>query len=228
MFNISKLRNEYHYNYYTVLPEFLPDWLCKQLRDSAESLVNSGSVLFIDEVRAPSRLELEVGGRYRHYLIDGVTIRQQLPILTGIYHALLPFLKILTSENVIASPYPDSDINIKVYPPNGGTAALHKDTNWLTGLIYLTTNDEGALRMLWQNEDPWQGTELGEQRAVHIDVLPISGSLILMQGRRLLHESLPMKSEAKMVVIFNYYREGDVRRPSGMDDARYRRDTTIA
>src|SRR4051794_39796586 len=190
MYNITKLQNEYHYNYYTVLPEFLPDRLCVQLRDTAEALIDSGSTLFIDEDRAPSRLELEMGGKYRHYLIGGTSIQQHLPVLAGVYHALLPFLKILTSEDVVVSPYPDSDINIKVYPPNGGTAALHKDTNWLTGLIYLTTNSEGALRVRWQNEDPWQGTEMGEQQPDRIDVLPTSGALILMQGRRLMHESL--------------------------------------
>ncbi|WP_285799872.1 ESPR-type extended signal peptide-containing protein, partial [Escherichia coli] len=41
-------------------------------------------------------------------------------------------ISIITCTDTITSPYELSDVNIKAYPPNGGTLGLHYDTNGIT------------------------------------------------------------------------------------------------
>jgi len=56
-------------------------------------------------------------------------------------------VKLISCTDAVISPYVQSDINSKAYPPGGGTVGLHYDTNGITVLLFLTTNKEGPLRL---------------------------------------------------------------------------------
>lgn len=186
-------------------------------------MISSGSVPLVDHEGLGSKSELDGGGRYLHHLVDGAAIRVHFPELVMLYHGIRFWIQDLTLLDVVLSPYPDSDINIKAYPPGGGTVGPHFDTNGITVLVYLTSNTEGPLRLWPAVHDPWRATSYEQVPASEcIEILPSAGSMLLMQGRKIWHDSKPLDSEFKAVAIFNYYWTGDVRRPGHFDDFVYR------
>ncbi len=223
MFNLEQHRHEYHYDLHTIIPETLPSELCKRLTSRLQELIEGAQIPLVDHQGLGTTLELDGGGRYRHYLVDGPGIRKSFPELEGAYHSLARLVATISSQDVIVSPYGDSDMNIKAYPPNGGTIGAHFDTNGISVLLYLTTNSEGPLRLTIERPDPWKGTEMEQPgRVENRDILAVEGSMVLMQGRRLWHDSMPMTREFKAVAVFNYYWRGDTRRPGHFDDFVYR------
>ena len=121
MFDIERHRHEYHHQFCTVIPDIFPGDLCKCLVDRLTGLIEDDGLHYVDHEGQGTRLELDASGKYRHYLADGSAIRQHFPELKGAYHSLTPLIAAITSDDVVVSPYADSDINIKAYPPNGGT-----------------------------------------------------------------------------------------------------------
>lgn len=219
MFDVERHRREYHHDLHTVIPEVLPADLCSRLVDRLKGLITDQRIPMVDRERKKRTVDLEFDGRYLHYLADGPRVRRSFPELESVYHLLRIFLVTLTSRDVIVSPHKVSDITINGYPPGGGTLGAHYDTNGITVLIYLTTNTEGPLRLEIEHDDPWRGTSMELSRsAVKKEILPVAGSMVVMQGRRVRHDSAPMREEFKAVAIFNYYWTGDTRRPEGLDD----------
>lgn len=222
MFDIERHRHEYHHAMYTIIPEIIPGSLCARLASRLAGLIDDQRVHLVDHEGQGTPLELDAGGRYFHYLIDGDGCREDFPELEGAYHTLSQLVAAITSHDVVVSPHPESDINIKAYPSGGGTIGKHLDTNGITVLIYLTTNTEGALRLQIEQDDPWCGTEMELADRVREErVLAVAGSMLLMQGRKIPHDCEPMEGEFKAVAIFNYYARGDTRRPGHFDEFVY-------
>ena len=117
----------------------------------------------------------------------------------------------------MVSPYPASDVNIKAYPPGGGTLGLHYDTNGITCLLFLTTNQEAPLRFSVERSHPSKKEPWLEHGRIHAR----KGALLLMQGRKVLHDCEPTVSEQKLSVVYNYYERHDTYRHADFDNFVY-------
>lgn len=211
--DIEVHRRNYLYNNWTEVPDFLPSSVVKSLADRTNQCIREKKVALVQHSGLGGPKQYDEGGDYIHYIFRGPDIRSLMPELYGVYVALPHYLSVLTSQEVITSPYPESDISMRVYPPGGGTIGWHKDTNGISVLLYLTTNTEGALVMEIEKEiPPFEKTHVVTEK-----VLARAGSLIALQGRRVRHYVEPMQHETKMSVILNYYVQGDTWRPENFD-----------
>ncbi|WP_269537001.1 hypothetical protein [Cerasicoccus fimbriatus] len=220
MINIDQKRHEYAYDFVTTIPNFLLAKSCDKINTGMSDLINLRKVDLVDHTEQGTVSELDYGGAYKHHIFKGNDIRAHFPILEGIYYAILPLVSLVTLQPVVLSPYPDSDINIKSYPPGGGTIGWHKDTNGITVLLYTTTNTEGPLIVEIERDHPNKPSTI-ETKEIYAE----KGMLLLMQGRKVKHMSAPTSLETKSVVVFNFYvggKHGDTWRPSGFDDLVYK------
>lgn len=217
MLDLDRHRREYTYDLVTVLNGILPNVVCNTLVARIDSIISEKRIQLVDHFGKGTIRELDAGGRYLHHIFKGPDIRLHLPELEAAYHTLVPLVSAVTMQDVIVSPYPDSDINIKAYPSGGGTIGRHLDTNGITALLYLTTNSEGALMLDLERNHPSRDVPDMETRSIYAT----GGSLLLMQGRKVWHHCEPLVSERKIVAVFNYYVNGDVWRPGHFDSLVY-------
>jgi hypothetical protein len=206
----------YHYDYATTLDGIMDAGQCAVLVERINRLVDAGEVKRVDHVGRGTEAMSDTGGRYLHHIFEGDDVRRHLPELTAVYRAILPLVGAVTSQEAVLSPYPRSDVNIKVYPPGGGTLGEHYDTNGITVLLFLTDNREAPLRMQIPRAHPSRGRWV-ERRVIHAR----AGTLLVMKGREVLHDCEPTVSEQKISVVFNYYVRGDTWRHESFDDFVY-------
>ena len=152
------------------------------------------------------------GGRTRDSVLDGYAVAERLPILTGIYHGLTPFLRIPFAREVIPSPYPRSGVNVLDYPP-GGTMEPHRDTNPVQAVLHLNDDYEGGRLVLNPDGGPQASVKLA------------TGELLVFPGRLVEHSVEEIVSGHRFVVTFNYYYPDDTWRPDWVDATIYD-DTT--
>jgi hypothetical protein len=217
MFNIDKHRCEYFTDYVTVIDQLLSEEICAKLRAKVNEVIDKELVPLVDHQGLGADNVLDAGGRYLHHIFRGPDIRKYLPELDAVYHAILPIISLVTLSDAVLSPYEQSDINIKVYPAGGGTLGEHKDTNGITVLLFLTTNREAPLRMQIPRMHPSQKEAWIERKNIYAQ----AGSLLIMQGREILHDCEPTVTEQKMSVVLNFYKKGDTWRPKEFDDFVY-------
>jgi len=215
-FSLVRHLREYHYDFATVVDHVMDHTLCDVLRRRIECLVADDQVKLVNHSGLGNSDVSDRGGRYFHHIFEGDDVRRHLPELTAVYHAVLPLIASITSQDVVLSPYPRSDMNIKVYPPGGGTLGEHYDTNGVTVLLFLTTNLEAPLRMQIPRSHPSR-TPWVERR----DIRASAGSLLIMKGREVLHDCEPTVNERKITVVLNYYVRGDTWRHDLFDDFVY-------
>jgi hypothetical protein len=215
-FDLTRHIREYHYDYVTVVDSVMVPSLCDSLRERIERLIGAGQVKLVDHHGRGTDAVSDSGGRYLHHIFEGDDIRLHLPELTAVYHAVLPLVSSITSQDVVLSPYPRSDINIKVYPPGGGTLGEHYDTNGVTVLLFLTTNREAPLRIQIPRSHPSKG-KWTERRSIYAT----AGSLLVMKGREVLHDCEPTIRERKISAVLNYYVRGDTWRHESFDSFVY-------
>jgi len=215
-FNAHHHARNYQYDYVTVIDEIIPQSIQESLRERIHALIDAGAIPLVNHAGRGTDAVSDKGGRYLHHIFTGEDVRAHLPELTTLYQALRPLIAVVTNQDVVLSPHPRSDMNIKVYPPGGGTLGEHYDTNGITVLLFLTTNEEAPLRMQIPRRhpscQPWV-----ERREIHAR----SGSLLVMQGREILHDCEPTQTEQKITVVLNYYVRGDTWRHPGFDDFVY-------
>ena len=214
---LSDLQRRYIYEQYCEIEKFIPTSLSYQIFSKAQKLITTNRISLVKHKGLGTKTELDGSGEYFHYIFKGDDIRKWFPELVFLYHALLPQIRWITCTKTVLSPYSDSDINIKAYPPGGGTVGWHYDTNTITVLLYLTSNSEAPLEMEIKHEHPSKPNWVEK-----VNLFSKEGSLLLMQGRKVWHQSKPTKKEEKMVVVFNYYTEEDQWRPSHFDDFAYK------
>ncbi|WP_395608004.1 hypothetical protein [Pseudomonas sp. B22129] len=217
MFDINQHRHDYFYNLATVIGGLIPDDLCDGLAARVNSIIQAQGVDWVRHQSQGTDAVSDLGGAYNHHIFKGDDIRRHLPELTAIYHSLVPLVSLVTHTDVVVSPYPLSDINIKAYPPGGGTLGLHYDTNGITVLLFLTTNREAPLRMQVERSHPAQKNPWVEHRRI----FATKGSLLIMQGRKTLHDSEPTVNEQKLSVVYNYYERHDTYRHEDFDNFVY-------
>jgi hypothetical protein len=129
MFDLRKHQHDYFYDFATVIENLIPERICDQLASRVNSIITAEQVDHVKHQSLGTNAVSDLGGEYNHYIFKGDDIRQHLPELNAVYHALLPLVSVITCADAVVSPYPASDINIKAYPPGGGTLGLHYDTN---------------------------------------------------------------------------------------------------
>lgn len=115
-------------------------------------------------------------------------------------------------RDVILSPYPRSAVGLKVHQGKGSTHGYHRDTNPISALLYLITDNTGGATRLHPLDHP----------ARALRVVPQCGRMLLMRGREIRHcgESLT-DAQVKIVAPLNYYTADDQWRPEGIDTLVY-------
>jgi hypothetical protein len=209
MRELDRRRHEYWYDGLTVLP----DAFARECANWRGWALSTGKTLAVsvDGVADDTWAYQEAGHRHCYLMIDGRAIKEQLPGMHRAYLDFLPVLQKVVSPLAVPSPFPPSDANILVYEPPGACIGWHRDTNAVTVLVYLSTNTEG-------------GTEVQPLRRAPDDaapparvILPREGSVLIMQGRWVLHRGLPVQSQVKVVCAWNYYLTDDFKRPVDFD-----------
>ena len=115
MFDINKHNHEYFYDYATVIENLIPENLCDILADRVNQCVSKNSVEHVLHESLGTDAVSDLGGKYNHYIFKGQDIRNELKELVAIYHAVVPMISMITCSDIIVSPYPQSDINIKAF-----------------------------------------------------------------------------------------------------------------
>ncbi|WP_438870348.1 hypothetical protein [Pseudomonas sp. L1(2025)] len=217
MFDVNQHRHDYFYNLATVIGGIIPDDLCDTLAARVNNIIAVQGVDWVKHQGLGTDAVSDLGGVYNHHIFKGDDIRRYVPELTAIYHSLVPLISLITHTDTVVSPYPLSDINIKAYPAGGGTLGLHYDTNGITVLLFLTTNQEAPLCMQVERHHPSQEKPWIEHRRI----FATKGSLLIMQGRKTLHHSEPTVTEQKLSVVYNYYERDDTYRHEDFDNFVY-------
>jgi hypothetical protein len=217
MFDLRKHQYSYFYDLATLVDNLIPENICDQLTERVNSVIASGQVDHVKHKSLGTNAVSDLGGEYNHHIFKGDEIREHLPELNAIYHALLPLISIITCTDAVVSPHSVSDINIKAYPAGGGTLGLHYDTNGITVLLFLTSNKEAPLRMQIERSHPSKKEAWTEKRNIYAK----KGALLIMQGRKTLHDSEPTKTEQKLTVVYNYYERHDTYRHEDFDNFVY-------
>jgi hypothetical protein len=217
MFNINIHRKEYHHDFVTVISKLLPEKICAVLRNRVNEVIAAGNVKIVNHKGLGNSSVSDGGGQYLHHIFQGQDVRDYLPELVSFYHSLVPLVGMVTCLDAIASPHDRSDINIKVYPAGGGTLGLHRDTNGITVLLFLTTNKEAPLRMQIPRTHPSKEQPWVEHKKIYAN----AGDLLIMRGRDVLHDCEPTITEQKMTVVLNFYDKNDTWRPAQFDSFVY-------
>ena len=211
--DLDRFRRQYHRDGVTRVPDVVPRevagrWLEKAM-DLCESLGRAR------DYRAGEADILGDGGENRYVILDGLAIRDHFPDMPTWYVALQGLVSAVTFADVTVSPYERSGMSILVYRGTNASQSWHFDSNPITALLYLTTNTEGATECRLLHDIP--DKRKGRLRRI----FPVSGSLLLMQGRRVWHRGTPVHREVKVACPWNYYTATDTWRPEGMDELIY-------
>ncbi|GIB73305.1 hypothetical protein VCSRO19_0913 [Vibrio cholerae] len=217
MFDINKHRYNYFYNYLTVIEDLIPVHICDKLIARVNTKIEEGSIPLVNHNGLGNSAVSDLGGKYLHHIFKGDDVREYLPELEAIYHSILPIVSMITCTDTVVSPYKLSDMNIKAYPAGGGTLGLHYDTNGITVLLFLTENKEAPLRVQIPRSHPSQDKDWIEHKKVYAK----KGALLIMQGRKVLHDCEPTITEQKLSVILNYYERHDTYRHEDFDNFVY-------
>lgn len=193
---------------FTVLRDMISIPTADRWRAAFESAFESGHGHSVDVADERGETASGIGGRLRYDLLDGIQCERLLPDMIQRYEQLTSTLSIITRQKIIVSPYPRSKVCGKGYPVNGGQQGWHFDTNGVTVIVYLTSNADGQTVMISLDEE-------------NVSVAPRSGSILLMQGRKVWHCGAPVKEKPKLISCWNYYVDGDTWRPEGIDDQIY-------
>lgn len=217
MFDVTKYCHQYHTEKLTVIDRIIPEEICECIVTRALQIVAEGKAKHIDYSGRGTNDVLDGGGDYRYEVFDMKDVTHYFSELVLLYHSLLPMLSIITHNDVITSPHPGSEITLKVYQGKGATQGWHYDTNAITALLYLTTNQEGATICEIKKHHPrWRTPQIEV-----LKIYPKAGSLLLMKGREVWHCSEALSSGSKVVVPLNYYLKDDTWRPDGIDELIY-------
>lgn len=191
------------------IPGYLPEGFCADICERLDSLVRLGYLQRRTLETKPDPQTLNEGGILDYYIADGYLCREAFPEVFGVYLATRSLIEQWTGSAVALSPYPRSELNLNRYDAPGGQMSAHCDSNSISVVVYLTTNEtDGA-------------TEFLSGGMVYRSEYPRAGDLLLFKGSRILHQSAPVRSGVKVAAILNYYTPDDVRRPEGLDELMY-------
>jgi hypothetical protein len=156
---------------------------------------------------------------FRDQVIDGEVLLQH-HLFRSIYSTVRRMVESTAGGIVVESPWMKSAITLKVYDSPGDQHGWHVESNSVTGLLYLTGVEGAALEIADPNIPRIHRDE--DQPVMANLHHPTSGTLIVLRGHDVWHRVLPKKgAEPRIVLVCNYYRPGDIDRPSGIDEQHY-------
>lgn len=209
LFNLLRHQSEYQTLGFTVI-EIIPEDIALSWGEAIVFAIHSaGKGRRIDVEDSKGEVADGIGGRLKYDLIDGNECEEAVPSMIDVYRILPPLLSMVTHQDVVVSPYPRSKVCGKRYPAGGGQQGWHFDTNGITVVVYLSTNEDGPTIIR-----PLDGT-------LEQHVFPKAGSMLLMRGREVWHCGGRVNAEDKVISPWNYYIAGDTWRPPGLDDQIY-------
>jgi len=207
--NLNLHRSEYEVLGFTVLDVIPEDIALAWGEAIVFAIHNPGRGRRIDVEDPRGEVGEGIGGRLYYDLVDGIDCEEVVPSMVDAYRILPALLSAVTGLDVVVSPYQRSKVCGKRYPAGGGEQGWHFDTNGITVVAYLSTNEDGPTIIRPLDGSPEQ------------HVFPKAGSLLLMQGRKVWHKGGRAIAEDKTISPWNYYVEGDTWRPPGLDEQIY-------
>lgn len=155
--------------------------------------------------------------RYKDIVADADVLALHFPEIMGFYLGAIGAAIAVTGRQVILSPFGKSAVTLKLYRGAGSQHGWHLETNNVTGLLYLTDHPEEL------GEGAMEWVRPGEAREAVRRYWPRAGDMAFMQGMDVWHRVAPLKVglRERMVVVMNYYVEGEVSRPAGLDALHY-------
>jgi hypothetical protein len=150
-------------------------------------------------------------------VVTGDVIREEAAAIYALYESapLLEWIRQAAGTDAVAlSPHLRSAVNINVLDAAGQQYRWHTDAVPYTALVFLTTLPPSAGGAFLVR------TRRGELMTVP----PVSGQLVLIDGRQCAHAVAPMREDVLRItvpMVFPAYRN---ERPSGLDDYLYSGD----
>ena len=195
-------KEEFKNNGLTIITGVFPLHDCQLLVDRAMSL----DPTIIKSLDCTKGSATSKPYEIRHQLIDGHGIKEHLPELKTMYHALLPLLACITEMDVIIGGWEQSDVNLIIYEP-GSLKGKHFDTVPVTTVIPLTTATK--------NKGQFHYVDLFGKLQKY---MPVAGDVILFQGKKIEHwPDLKDLDSSRLVVNSNYYLVDDHQREPYID-----------
>ena len=157
---------------------------------------------------------------YNDWVLHYGGIHRYIIELAQVYMETTKTIDEVTRRRTTPSPYGRSAATLKMYEGVGGEHGWHVESNSVSGVLYLSNHPEekgdGALEYC-----------LPKTRSPVYKYWPKAGDLVIMRGHDVWHRVAPMTTNTtRMCAVFNYYHEGDVDRPDGLDDLHYGSDRT--
>jgi hypothetical protein len=217
--NTSELQTQFWNEGYVIInnlipPGFITDWRIQIMAnttfiDNPELGINYVKRKF-DEANLETR---DSAGEYNLVSVDG-RFAFNLYGLKEYYDSTANFLSLFTGLDIVESFDRQSAVTFMRYDPPAGQMVHHYDTNSLTVLLYLTDNEDGATE-LWPitTHRPTTLTTPDEIVGESVKILPVTGKMVIFQGRRCWHNSSPVLKGTKISSAWNYYINGDNWRP---------------
>lgn len=216
MTRLADIAHDYHRDGYALIPYTMTfvDVVARQVVE----LVDEGAAVRVDRqaTNRDAAAGTDKGGAYHHHVIEGDVVRTRLPLLWGWYESVRWLAEAVTMRPVILSPYDRSAVNVKVYT-EGDEQGWHLDTNAVTALLYLTDVPAKYGTILLPVPRHPEDEPDPVQHAV------TAGTLLLMQGRRVLHRVPKLGPDAPLRITapLNLYHPDDTWRPADIDDVVY-------
>ena len=213
----QELRQQFARDAYVICPGVLRAEHAHELREKARALVE----------RHARRIEQQSSSRehvLRYRVVTGDIVRAEWPELFAIYESaelrgwVAGMAGVATMFN---SSQLRSAININALGKPGEVYRWHFDAAGLTLLLYLsdsTEADGGALEMRPPGSDKERLAEAAVQQ-----MLPTSGTVVLMDGTRCMHRASPvLRQHERISIPMVFTPTPDHDRPAGLDDYLYR------
>lgn len=187
------------------LPEYWDEQILTLSRASGRRVVQEEPSSVTDTNKPPVAL--------RYYVVTGEVIASELTWLMEAYHGRwLELAEEVAGEPVCVSDSLADAVNISRTEDCHDAMDWHRDSNPLTGLLYVTSH-------------PYrEGTSGGETRVdiggIEMSIHPERGVLLMYDASRTSHCSAPPgRGITRVSVPMNYYIQGrSYTRPEGLDD----------
>ncbi|MFI6345666.1 2OG-Fe(II) oxygenase [Streptomyces sp. NPDC050560] len=182
------------------------DW-----RADVERCVERASVASALRGGEPGSLE-PPGTEIAYRLVDGEAVARELPWLRARYDdTFLRLAEAASGRSLVVDSSPRSAVNVNVLPAHGGGYEWHRDTNPVTGVLFLSSHPEGrggALELTGRGGHVWR-------------VQPLEGYAVFFDARNSPHR-VASATETRISAPMNFYVRGEERiRPAALDDRLY-------
>ncbi len=213
----EELRLHFHANGFALVRDILPHEVVAEMRRTARDFA----------MRVGKNIRQSNDGHVLSYtVVAGEMIRDRFPDLFSFYETpeMRQWIRVLTGANgIYLSRNLRSAVNINSMRETGQIYRWHFDAVPYTAILFLTTSapaDGGALEIAIRNVDRAAALP---QNGAEFCILPLAGTLLLMDGTRCLHRAAPLLRETlRLTVPMVYPVVADDTRPSGLDEYLYR------